>query len=522
MKNLHKLFYTLMITASVVSCDVDKITSLQDTLKIIVNPDAVKNKKEISVVNANNINTVVNNISLSLSGDQASNVYTSEGKSAFVFDDGAVTIGLVQNIVPTVENPVTLSAEIKADGYLTKNINIVFDGTPVEPIVIPLIEIANLPETVKIVEEEETLTGGKTPTPITVTLESSGTEDLAVVTIPADTSFKDENGGAVTGNDFKLDITTFELGTDKTDDETGFSVENELPEVKLPNGEVLEAVSVLDINPQVGGQTVELTEDAEIEASIPDDGEFDVYLIIPGEEPEKLDATIDGAAGKSINGNKSNFHRRIRWRWRRRGFYCPVRRFVNPYCSNRSPITFTNNGAAANYVFKVLNPNGSLFRYESTTLLAGESKSFSRLTRDIRNNSTYTLKVLSTTLAGGTKEIINQPLNCSNAGGAIEVTNTDTTSQLTIPFSISCPTITVALNETLLYYKSDGNYYTYGKVINGVLTGKQPELDDNTDYTFKFNYGTTRYTPSTKGSKIKELISTYDTASICAKIEDEI
>ena len=97
------------------------------------------------------------------------------------------------------------------------------------------------------------------------------------------------------------------------------------------------------------------------------------------------------------------------------------------------------------------------------------------------------------------------------------------TASYVIPMSITCPSISIALDETPIYYKSiaENRFYPYGKVVAGELNNS-PKLDPNTNYQFQFFYETTRTTEAILGSKIEELIDSYDLDEICTEIEDEI
>ena len=88
---------------------------------------------------------------------------------------------------------------------------------------------------------------------------------------------------------------------------------------------------------------------------------------------------------------------------------------------------------------------------------------------------------------------------------------------------ITCPSVSIALDETPIYYKSFGEntFYPYGKAVAGELNNS-PKLDPNTDYQFQFFYETTRTTDAILGSKIEELIDSYDLDEICDEIEAEI
>ena len=219
----------------VTSCDIDKITSLKDDFRITVTPDAVDNKKEIQINNATNSNPVTSDIKMSISGDAASNIYTSDGSSSFKFDQGKIVIGLKKGMEPSPENPIHASVKVEAEGYLSKTKILTFDGSGSESININLVKIDDLPETIQIVEETGALSDDETTTDIEVSITSSDeTEELAKIVLEAGSSFEDDNGEPVEGSNLVMNIETYELQTQIVDEQTGYSATEEIEEITIP------------------------------------------------------------------------------------------------------------------------------------------------------------------------------------------------------------------------------------------------------------------------------------------------
>ena len=67
MKTINKIFCALFVLATIAACDTEKLTNLQDEIKIYVNPDAVDNKKEISLINASTGAEITDDVEISIS-----------------------------------------------------------------------------------------------------------------------------------------------------------------------------------------------------------------------------------------------------------------------------------------------------------------------------------------------------------------------------------------------------------------------------------------------------------------------
>lgn len=123
-----------------------------ENIKIILDTDVIKNTAMINVTDAQTGNPAPSSATISISGEQAADIYELSGKKDIKLNNGMVTIGLRPDVVPTIEKPISVTVKINASGYneQTKqvtftaaqkqqvvNIAITKTGTTAPPIVIP-------------------------------------------------------------------------------------------------------------------------------------------------------------------------------------------------------------------------------------------------------------------------------------------------------------------------------------------------------------------------------------------------
>jgi hypothetical protein len=521
MKTINKLICSLLFIG-VTSCDVDKITSLKDDFRITVTPDAVDNKKEIQINNATNSELEVLDIKMAIYGDAASYIYTSDGSSSFAFDKGKIVIGLKKGMEPSPENPTHASIKLEAEGYLSKTKILTFDGSGSESININLVKIDDLPETIQIVEETGTLSDDETTTDIEVSITSSDeTEELVKIVLEAGSSFENDNGEPMEGSGLIMNIETYELQTEIVDNETGYSVREEIEGITIPaSGDdeeaTLEPFSVFSVDTTLDGTPVNISEDtpAKVSVSIPDDGqEYQVFFVEKGSNTAiPIASLVSNVANRSAG---SNAFTQLQFEAFLNGLYfIAIKLYQSAFCSeDLTTLTFSNNMAADVYRI-TLKEDGNIKSSSNVTLFNGEETT---IQFHPKNDRIYSLNVINKG-----KDVLNQEIICGMVNPTFELGVTQTASYV-IPMSITCPSISIALDETPIYYKSiaENRFYPYGKVVAGELNNS-PKLDPNTNYQFQFFYETTRTTEAILGSKIEELIDSYDLDEICTEIEDEI
>ena len=521
MKTIYKLICILLFIG-VTSCDLDKITSLKDDFRITVTPDAVDNKKEIQINNATNSNPVTSDIKMSISGDAASNIYTSDGKSSFAFDKGKIVIGLKKGMEPSPENPIHASVTLEAEGYLSKTKILTFDGSGSESININLVKIDDLPETIQIVEETTALSDDETTTDIEVSITSSDeTEELANIKLEAGSSFEDDNGNPVEGSNLVMNIETYELQTEMSDEQTGYSATEEIEGITIPaSGDdeeaTLEPFSVISVDITLEGTPVNISEDtpAKVNVSVPDDGqEYEVFFVEKGGNTAiPIASSVGNVANRSTG---SNAFKQLQFNASLIGlYYIAIKIYQSAFCSeDLTTLTFSNNMAADVYRI-TLKEDGNIMSSSNVTLFNGEETTIQFRPK---TESLYTLSIIR-----NGKDLLSKNIVCGLIYPTFELGVTETASYV-IPMNITCPSISIALDETTIYYKSisESKFYPYGKAVGGELNNT-PKLTPNTNYQFQFFYDETITTEAILGSEIEELIDSYDLDEICAEIEAEI
>ena len=521
MKIINKLICTLLFMG-ITSCDIDKITSLKDDFRITVTPDAVDNKKEIQINNATNSNPVTSDIKMSISGDAASNIYTSDGSSSFKFDQGKIVIGLKKGMEASPESPIHISIKVEVEGYLSKTKDVTFDGSGSESININLVKIDDLPETIQIVEETGALSDDETTTDIEVSISSSDeTEELVNIVLEAGSSFENDNGEPMEGSDLIMNIETYELQTEIVDNNTGYSVTEEIEGITIPaSGDdeeaTLEPFSVISVDTTLDGTPVNISQDtpAKVSVSIPDDGqEYQVFFVEKGSNTAiPIPSLVGNVANRSAG---SNVFTQLQFEAFLNGLYfIAIKLYQSAFCSvDLTTLTFSNNMAADVYRI-TLKEDGNIKSSSNVTLFNGEETT---IQFHPKNDRIYSLTVINKG-----KDVLNQEIICGMVYPTFELGVTETASYV-IPMGITCPSVSIALDETPIYYKSIGEntFYPYGKAVAGELNSS-PKLDSNTDYQFQFFYEITRTTEAILGSKIEELIDSYDLDEICVEIEAEI
>ena len=569
MKTINKIICTLLFIG-VTSCNVDKITSLKDDFEITVTPDAIDNKKEIQINNATNSDPVPSAIiKMSISGDVASDIYTPDGSSSFVFDEGKIVIGLKKGMETSPENPIHADVTFEAEGYLSKTEILTFDGSGSESININLVKIDDLPETIQIEEETGALSDNETTTDIEVSITSankteklakilleagssfednngnpvngsnlvmnivtyelqteivdeqtgySATEELANILLEAGSSFEDNNGNPVNGSNLVMNIVTYDLQTEIVDEQTGYSATEEFKEITIPaSGDdeeaILEPFSVISLDTSLDGTPVNISEDtpATVNISVPND-EYEVYFVEKGSNTAIQITFKDKVANRSAG---SSAIKQKQFKAYKTGLYfIAIKLYQSVFCSEDfTTLNFINNKAADRYRI-ILKEDGYIKKSSNVTLFNGEEIAIQFRPK---KESLYTLSVIH-----NQKDFLSKNIVCGRIYPTFELGITETASYV-IPMNINCPSISIALDETTIYYKSDGEseFYPYGKAVAGELNNT-PKLEDNTDYQFQFFYDETITTDAILGSEIKELIDSYDLDEICDEIEAEI
>lgn len=226
---LLKLIFACFLV-SMVSCDVDKITSLKDEFKFSASPDAVGSKISIEVADEDSSETIIPNATITFEGEGVESIYTPAGKTVFETTEGFLSVGLLKEITPTVEQPAIFNVTIEAPGYTTLEKELVFDGEDAKIVSYRLRKEGVLAEGSQLVSQLEIL-GDNSETTSTITVDgSSEAEEPMTFIIEPGTTFEDEDGNQIVGNELKIDVQTFntqiDLETESFDDPSASTLSN--------------------------------------------------------------------------------------------------------------------------------------------------------------------------------------------------------------------------------------------------------------------------------------------------------
>ncbi|WP_121809124.1 PEGA domain-containing protein [Mucilaginibacter kameinonensis] len=119
MKNIKKLLFVLLLLP--VACK--KPT---EDLKIVVDTNVIKYTALIHVTDASNPEVVLKSGTLSVSGDNADDIYEISGNKQLNISNGVIAIGPGPAAVPVAGKPETYSVQVKVPGYNTATKSITF------------------------------------------------------------------------------------------------------------------------------------------------------------------------------------------------------------------------------------------------------------------------------------------------------------------------------------------------------------------------------------------------------------
>lgn len=106
-----------------------------ENIKIVVDTDVIKYTAMINVTDASTGAPAPANTTITISGDQASNIYELSGKKDIRLTSGMVTIGLQPNLVPAENSPILINVGISSGGYNTASKQIAFTTTQKQQVV---------------------------------------------------------------------------------------------------------------------------------------------------------------------------------------------------------------------------------------------------------------------------------------------------------------------------------------------------------------------------------------------------
>jgi hypothetical protein len=132
-----------------------------DGVRLIVNSNIIKYSANIQVVDAANQTIVPQNAALSISGQNADNVYEISGKKSFTLHNGKIEIGINPSLIPVTGAPVSFNLEISADGYLPISQEVqIAAGQFTQTLKITMLNISNPPAGVNLVQQDVDASSG--------------------------------------------------------------------------------------------------------------------------------------------------------------------------------------------------------------------------------------------------------------------------------------------------------------------------------------------------------------------------
>ena len=562
MKKIIQLFALCLV---ITSCDFQKVTELQDDFEIKVSAEPVFSIVNLKVFYAKDGTDISENLDLSFSGNGADKIYTVNGTKDYKIENGFVTLGINRNTSVSAENPISATAVISANGYVTKTQVVNFDGSDIQEVQISMLKESDLPQSIAVLTETETLTDNKTTKEILLEVPPASDEDDVVeVSIPADTEFYDENGNVITGGNVRVELQAFDT-TIPTLDELSEDVTN--PETL--SGGFNEFPGSLEIDANVAAKSNTFNKLTSSYLS-PIGSLYCIYYYVNGRRVSGVSRpttysfsvnnnTINPNTGqKAKAGDIISFYRtfnntntkiadipltsRTGW-WGRTylsftvtipagpGIY-PYGFEVAPSCNNLSSgVTFKNDGRRTFYRYNIAN------KYNPRRALRWGYMNFDGTyevnTRNIRYYRNRALNMLRDDMIltiyyysyqeRRFKVIYQEEVSkCDLDGQTIDVSNPDCYQERDLNLSLACPDATYLLNNVYVYYKkeSDGWWSYFDRVRNSRLDGKSPCLEPGVKYQFGFWYGGWKVTPPLTEQEMLNLYENFDLPTICNAIRN--
>lgn len=564
-KDMKKILQLLTICLILTSCEFQKVTDLQDSFEIKVLAEPVLSKLNIKVFNSKDGSDISEKINLSFSGAGADQIYTVNGSKRFLIEKGLITVGINRNTVVSDQTPLTISATVTADGYMTKTQEINFDGSDIQEVQISLMKLDDLPSSTIIKSVTETLKNNKTTKEILIEIPPTTDEDDTImeVSIPADTEFYDENGNVMTGGNVTIDLQTFEttipsvdeLSANVTNPETLAGGFNEFPgsleidalssksgNLKRAAGSYLSPIgSLYCIYYYVNGRRVS-------GVSRPTTYSFSVnnYTVNPntGNYVKAGDIISFYRTVNNTNTKIADIPLSSRTSWWGNtylsftvtipagpGIY-PYGFEVTPTCSSLSSgVSFKNDGRRTFYCYNVANkynPQRALrwgYMYFDGTYEVNSRniKYYSNKALDMLKDDMILTIYYYSFEQGRFKVAYQEEVSkCDLDGKTIDITNTDCFKERDLDLSLDCPDAKYLLNNLYVYYKkdTDGYWSYFDRVSRSRLNGKSPCLDPGVKYQFGFWYDGWKVTPPLTEQEMLNLYQNFDLPTICNAIKD--
>jgi len=208
---MKKIIYILLF--AVVTCvGFVQCTKTTKDFTFSINPTPFDHTVTVNFYDAGNPGTPPPNITISISGQSANDVYEISGVKQYSVVDGILSLGLLYKANPTEGSPATFTIKASAPGYLDALIPVSIKADqPIKLFSISMIKKDAPPSGVNVNETNTNLQGDSTAAPVVIPPPPTAGPDDQVVTIdiPAGTSFKDAAGNVITGSTLTSTVVSF-------------------------------------------------------------------------------------------------------------------------------------------------------------------------------------------------------------------------------------------------------------------------------------------------------------------------
>ena len=568
MKNIKKILFLLVAVVTITSCEIDKVSNLQDDFVISVGADPIGSKVAVAVFDAAEGTLIDGDVEIILSGPNADDIFTISGSKNIGLDNGVVVLGVNKNVAVSAENPIVINATFRAEGYTDRDRQIVFDGQDIREEQVTMLNESNLPETVVLVSEEQPMNNGATSEEIEVSITSnSNAEEVTEFNLPEATTFEDEDGNPITGTELTADFQTFDsqvpedgeqlesdenpetFGGGNNDFPGGLLIEGnaaaskglsdfyKLKSKSLVNSYLIPITSLGCYYLYVDGRRVyrfsspalvrnyiyrnAMNPDTGLPVADGDEVSVFYYDRTTASHEELTKATVQSdARGKYVEFQAP-----------RAGVY-PVGflRSFNHSCTSINSVKFQNNGRRSFYFYAVVpesNPSRALrygymffdgtYEVTDSNINNWQNSALNYLGENTRlvvygfDWSTYRLQV-----------VYNESATiCGLDGQTIDITSDQCFEERDLDLTITCDNTRFTLPDSYISYREVGSpFFLYFDVArNGKLQGKSPCLEDGKQYEFAFYYDEYRISPPVTQADIDNLGENFDIDAICDEIQ---
>lgn len=207
MKFLRNVILLAVTVAAIAACDTTKIEDAIDNFGVVIGLEPINTSVSILITDATTGELINTQIETEFSGENGSDVIDiySDPLPAVDVDGGILNFGISNDVVPTQNQPVTVSLRMSAAGYLSATRTVELFNTGENSYSVSLVSRNNAPTGVEVKDETAGSTDGSGVTTndvnVDVNSRSSQTneETGVIVSIPSGSVFLAEDGTPLTG-----------------------------------------------------------------------------------------------------------------------------------------------------------------------------------------------------------------------------------------------------------------------------------------------------------------------------------